>query len=195
MDFFSEELRHYYIPKLPWYSVTQCLETSKHEIIIALFLPFDWTVSCLSIKEPHYFPGACHHCFKQVEYCPRQNLQLLTCTNGPQHSPEWGWHTKREVHNSLPDTMIHFLSLSSDWCYEKCPQSYAHSRKRFLTKEDIFNSFHLEKAHWVWEWKVTELAKVRRSTLAWRLSCSLREKIQMTKSLQRGFIKRSLEMW
>lgn len=118
MDISSEELRGF--SAYPEASLTHCnrkgLGMFKCEIITVLFLPFGWTISCLSIKESHYPPGALHRCFKQVEYCLGQNLQLLTCTTGPEHSPDLGVVGGRDtqtevVHNKLQDAVDASLEL------------------------------------------------------------------------------------
>lgn len=119
-------------------SLTHCnrkgLGMSKSEIIIVVFLPLGWTISCLYIKESHYPPGA----------------------------------------------LWVFLELVQWLRIWKCPQSYAHSKENFLIKEEIYNSSNLGKVHWVYEWEVTGLTRIRHSTQGWDLLCSQKtEKIQM----------------
>ena len=117
MDIFSEELRG--ITAYPEASLTHCnrkgLEMFKCEIITVLFLPFGWTISCLSrnLYQGVHIPAVLHLCFQQVEYCPDQNLKLLTCMEDPEHSmtEEVGNTHAEVVYNNLRDTTDAFLEL------------------------------------------------------------------------------------
>ena len=46
-----------------------------------------------------------------MDYFLGQNLQLLSCTDGPEPSPDWGWRTETEVVYNLQDTPDMFLEL------------------------------------------------------------------------------------
>ena len=85
--------RHYCIPEA---SLTHCnrkgLGMFNCEIMTVLFLPFGWTISCLSrnLYQGTHIPAVLHLCFQQVGYCPDQNLKLPTGTEDPEYSHDWG---------------------------------------------------------------------------------------------------------